>query len=223
MSDVAERARALYLSGHGYRPVARLLGISPSSVRRYVDSDYAERNRRQSREAKRRRTGICRECGGVTLYNGRKKGTAVSTLCAACSRRLQHESRYWTRERIIAAIQQWAAEHGRPPSARDWLHADPDLRWPNRVSVYAGSGAIPPFASWADAIEAAGFPRPQPHYHRARNKGAQQERATNAPQLPPQPMSVAVFSQILGDWGAHHARDLHAEGTTGEVYARGAA
>lgn len=43
---------------------------------------------RLSREAKRRRTGTCSECGGVTRYNGRN-GRAVSDLCHTCSSRRQ--------------------------------------------------------------------------------------------------------------------------------------
>lgn len=65
------------------------------------------------------------------------------------------EERYWTRERIIAAIQQWARDHGKPPTFREWQKR-------------AGVGALRPststirrwFPTFADAIEAAGFPRP---------------------------------------------------------------
>lgn len=44
----------------------------------------AEADRRSSREAKRRRTGTCEDCGGVTRYGG-AKGRPVSRLCAICS------------------------------------------------------------------------------------------------------------------------------------------
>ena len=164
-ADLAEAARALYqpgVNGHGITSVARQLGISPTSVRRYVNPTYATRMRHLSNEAKRRRTGICRECGGETRYNGRTVN-GPSTLCSACLHRLQHEAKLWTREAVLTAIAEWAHEHGKPPSSLDWLHADPEQRWPNRASVYADPNA--PFQTWGDAIEAAGFPRPRILHH----------------------------------------------------------
>lgn len=57
----------------------------------------------------------------------------------------------WTKESAIAAIQQWAREHGRPPSSND----------------AKGNRALPSsptcarlFGGWANLIEQAGFPRP---------------------------------------------------------------
>jgi hypothetical protein len=167
-TDLAEAARALYqpgVNGHGIKAVAKQLGISANSVRRYVDPAYAERQRRLSREAKQRRTGICRECGGETRYNGHRVN-GPSSLCSTCLHRLQHEAKLWTRETVIAAIQEWEQEHGRPPSANDWLHSDPEQHWPNRGSVYrSGNHPGSPFQNWADAIEAAGFPRPRMTFH----------------------------------------------------------
>jgi hypothetical protein len=43
-----------------------------------------ERNLRLSREAKRRRTGTCSDCGAVTRYGGRK-GEPVSERCFKCA------------------------------------------------------------------------------------------------------------------------------------------
>lgn len=43
-----------------------------------------ENNRRASREAKRRRTGTCEDCGATTRYNG-GKGKPVSSLCLSCA------------------------------------------------------------------------------------------------------------------------------------------
>jgi hypothetical protein len=57
----------------------------------------------------------------------------------------------WTREKVISAIQAWAAEHGRPPQQREATGAS---SLPNASSVREHCG------SWADAIEQAGFPRP---------------------------------------------------------------
>lgn len=43
-----------------------------------------ENTLRLSREAKRRRTGTCKECGATTRYNG-GKDKPVSDLCAKCA------------------------------------------------------------------------------------------------------------------------------------------
>jgi len=149
---------ATYQDGNGYRKTARIVGCSPTSVRRVIDPEYAERSRVGSRATKRRRTGTCRECGGETRYSG-KHGEAVSNLCLRCWRRLEQELRRWTRDTIIAAIQEWAREHGGvPPVAPEWQNASRGSRFPAAGTVYNNPSA--PFASWADAIEAAGFPRP---------------------------------------------------------------
>lgn len=42
-----------------------------------------DKQRRWSRDAKRKRTGTCRRCGGVTRYGG-KTGRAVASVCATC-------------------------------------------------------------------------------------------------------------------------------------------
>lgn len=87
--DVREAIRRAYVPRvFGLKRVASQFGVSKTTARRIVDPDYNERNRRASREAKRRRTGVCRECGGVTRYNGH--GRAVSDLCATCANAL-HE------------------------------------------------------------------------------------------------------------------------------------
>src|SRR4051794_21683112 len=61
--------------------------------------------------------------------------------------------RRWSAEAILAAIQHSAAEHGRPPTSSEWLVNRP----PGVPSVYVVQIR---FGSWANAVEAAGFPRP---------------------------------------------------------------
>lgn len=101
------------------------------------------RNRESSRAAKRRRTGVCKTCGATTRYHGR--GRDVSDLCHPCASAAR---RVWTRETIIAAVQQWAAEHGRPPAAADWVRGGRDH--PPISSVYrTRSKPHSPFAAWA--------------------------------------------------------------------------
>ncbi len=52
-------------------------------------------NLRLSREAKRRRRGICEDCGTETRYNGHN-GTGVSRLCNPCMNRRIAASRQGT-------------------------------------------------------------------------------------------------------------------------------
>jgi len=152
-----ELVKRVYSQGNGYKRTARIVGCSGTTVRRIVLPEYAERSRIDARANKRRRTGICRECGGKTRYNGR--GKATSGLCAACNYRLAHELRCWTRETVIAAIQEWAREHGGlPPTATEWQRRSRGQRYPAAGTVYGKRSGL--FDSWADAIEAAGFPRP---------------------------------------------------------------
>jgi repressor LexA len=71
-------------------------------------------------------------------------------------------ARRWTRENIIEAIRLWASEHGQPPGARDWNQGKQGPRFPATMSVYRSGGSLSqPFSSWAEAIEAAGFPKPR--------------------------------------------------------------
>lgn len=82
----AEAVRLRSQEGLGCKRIARLLGVSPSTVRRWTNPEYAERQLRLSREAKRRRRGVCERCGGETRYSGGRNssGTPVATLCARC-------------------------------------------------------------------------------------------------------------------------------------------
>jgi len=167
MSDLKAEAARLYVPRvFGYKKVGERLGMSTTTIRRWLDPDFNERILRLSREAKRRRRGICEDCGGETRYAGgpgpgRKHRPIISKLCAACSLRRDLDSKVWTREAVIESIQRWAKEHGRPPKSNEWIRAGADH--PARSSVYRakGNSRTNPFASWAEAIEAAGFERPE--------------------------------------------------------------
>jgi hypothetical protein len=79
----------------------------------------------------------------------------------------------WTRERIIEAIQYWAAAHdGKPPTRRDWKAVSAD-----RPSDYQVRRVFP---SWADAIEAAGFDKPTRGTRRS--KHSSREGAASQPE-----------------------------------------
>lgn len=158
--------RPLREQGLTYRQIAKRLGLSYSHVKHLASDRSYETTLRLSREAKRRRTGTCVDCGAITRYDGRR---SASERCVPCSQPAKH----WTADRCVTAIQQWARTHGRPPTANDWLHADPRGRWPNRGSVYRSSGnKCSPFATWNDAIAAAGFkPNPSGCYDRGGEAG----------------------------------------------------
>jgi len=148
--ELVDEARSWRALGLGHKRIAALMGIPYSTVFRWLNPEYAERSRAVAREWKRSQKGVCEKCGGVTRYSGH--GRSVSTRCVPCT---QEDSKYWTRARIIAAMQEWAREHGHRPSAVDW-RASGDGHPASSTVVMSGE-----FASWADAVEAAGFPRPR--------------------------------------------------------------
>lgn len=137
------------------RERAQLIGMSLSAYYNLLgDPDGSKQRARRERY-----TGVCVDCGGPTDgSNGPRK---TSKRCEACYRISQRAAKIWTAEAVVDAIRRYAAIHGRPPTSTDWLHADPVNGYPARTSCYRSQWtASSPFATWADAIEAAGFPRP---------------------------------------------------------------
>lgn len=133
-------ARRLAAEGLTQAEVARRMGISRSYAGSLLsDPDDSKRLARRTGYA-----GTCLDCGTPTKSNG----TSVpSPRCPRCAQRK------WTPELIAEAIQRWDEQHGHPPSARDWRDGHnpgyPTLHTVQRL-----------FGSWANGIEAAGFPRP---------------------------------------------------------------
>ncbi len=164
-----DRVAELRDLGWGYKTIAREVGVSASTVRRWVDPDFRKRDLAVSLAAKKRRTGTCVDCGAVTRYGGHGRGT--SERCPPCGAIYAGQQKtIWTAERVIEAIQLWAAEHGgEPPAQPDWsptnarlmgdewraIRFENDDRWPWSTSV------VYRFGSFNAGIEAAGFtPRP---------------------------------------------------------------
>lgn len=91
--------------------------------------------------------GRCVDCGTPTRSDGTSR---PSSRCGPCS---ALANSHWTRESVISVIQEFAGAHGRPPLASEWQRR---IREP-----YLDVGTVQRlFGSWADGIEAAGFPRP---------------------------------------------------------------
>lgn len=154
----AAQVAELRAQGLTYRQIATQLGISRSHANALVlDPDGSQDHARKQSYGRLCANG----CGRYT--NGGDGPGKASRYCNHCAPGIY--LRKWTRENIIAAIQEWARRHGHPPSSTEWVNrtvADDGYEFPPRSAVYDSSNGNrnPPFAQWADAIEAAGFPRP---------------------------------------------------------------
>lgn len=84
--EKVERARQMRHAFVSIPVIAQRLGVSKNTVYRWLDEEWAERDRVASRLAKARRTGTCQACGGPTRYNGHSTN-GPSRLCWACSAR----------------------------------------------------------------------------------------------------------------------------------------
>lgn len=144
----AEKHRKIVaLQGQGLSrtEIAPFLHLSVSGIASIItDPDGSKQKARRERYR-----GECITCGKKT--DGSSGYGKAPRYCAGCR---PDVDRIWTRENVITAIQRWARVHGRPPSSREWLLVGDDH--PGMSSVYPEL-----FPSWADAIEAAGFPRPR--------------------------------------------------------------
>jgi len=161
-------ARRLYQDGLTRVEIASRLSVALTTVYRWVDPVYAERIRRQSREAKRRRTGTCEDCGAETRYNGHAENGA-SHLCLPCSnKRTAAARKIWTRDRIIEAIQWWADQYGTQPAIADFNPSGAvrlgDYQRAVRAERHIAAREIPTFitvirefGSWNAGIADAGF------------------------------------------------------------------
>jgi hypothetical protein len=153
---LATKAVGLRREGLTFAVIAERLGVSRSYASELVmDADGS-----QARARKDSYAGKCSDCGAST--SGSNGPGLAPERCATCERQFLTDNAKWTRETIIDAIQRFAAVHGRPPIADEWSHSDSKHGYPPRSAVYDSHNGKkhPPFPKWADAIEAAGFPRP---------------------------------------------------------------
>lgn len=140
------RLRALQWT---HAEIAAHLGLSRSTIRNLINDPDGSKQRAR----RKRYQGHCETCGALT--DGSNGRAAAPRFCAQCA---PDAHRVWTREKLIAKIRQFALEHGRPPHSAEW-------RGP-RSSGYPSSVTVQyVFGSWANGIEAAGFPRPRSGYY----------------------------------------------------------
>lgn len=161
--ETVVKAQEMRRKGHTYREIGEAVGASPQTILTWC-SPNRDRIRQREKRRKQKYTKPCVDCGGPTSY--RKKG--YTRRCLLCHLVFIEETKKWTREGVIAAIQKWNEVYGKPPSATDWnaptakkygrVERDQNL-YPAATTIYGPHG---PFNSWSDAIEAAGFPRPRP-------------------------------------------------------------
>jgi len=107
---------------------------------------------------KARYVGLCRGCGAYTQpRDGKRDAYAYCKRCHPGAIR-----RKWTREWVVAAMGQWRARYGRPPSCYDWsrTHAK---RCSGTVLKQLDSGEWPSpsvvgrvFGSWQEARDPRG-------------------------------------------------------------------
>lgn len=146
--------------GEKVATIARTYGVGHS----FVSSVLNDPDGSKERERKNKYRRPCPECG-KPMDGSNGNGPHASRYCSDC---IGAAMKVWTAEAVIEAIQGWAAEYGRPPTATDWFHAGVTpggVRYPAATSTFSGANgntnSSAPFVYWADAIEAAGFPRPR--------------------------------------------------------------
>lgn len=132
-------------------------------------NSYDNRRKWCSERCRKRSYGDpCVDCGARTCY-GAETARIPEPRCQPCS--AKHRV-FWTREVILARIEEWADLYGEPPAVPDWCpsHArkygdeprakrfeDANGHWPAHHIVYER------FPSWNAAIAAAGYTPRAPH------------------------------------------------------------
>lgn len=155
-------ARVMYeQQGYLQRQIADHFGVKVQTIHEWLkDPDGTAMRARKNSYAQ-----SCVDCGAPTSGS---EGRRDEPRCYPCANALAVAGRtIWTREAVVLAMQEWAAEYGEPPGAADWNPRlaerklnDPeraarfrgaDGRWPWTTNVYAAWG------SWNAAMRAAGF------------------------------------------------------------------
>lgn len=155
--ETRQRAEHLHKQGFTAKQISQQLGIPYLTVYRWLNPAYRAKAAATSKRYKERHKRQCEDCG-ATIW-------MTSRYCADCAAK---RNRTWTEETVIQAIHRFNQRHGRPPLAQEWTRGAPDHPNPGT--------AINLFGSWANAIEAAGYPRPHVG-HKTIDHSAERNRA----------------------------------------------
>lgn len=193
--ELAASASNLRAVGLSVREIATELEISRS----YAADLLSDPDRSKAKARRERYGGRCVDCGAKTDgSNGRR---LAPKRCASCTARFLSDNRYWNQDRVLAAIRRFAAEHGRPPVATEWLtgkHGRKGDGYPHVPTV------IREFGSWAAAIEAAGFPRPSVGHNSRGKKNGPRIRTEELIQRILDASEVVHLAPSTADFGGTH-------------------
>ena len=114
---VAE-AKRLRGEGKALDEVAALLGVHRSTILRWTDDGYAERDRAQCRAQKASYRGTCGDCGAST--NGSAGPGKAGRRCLTCQAAFQRREATWAPERLTTEARRWRSLVGRWPISTDW-------------------------------------------------------------------------------------------------------
>ncbi len=136
------------------------------------------------------------ELGGIDDEDGAAAGGADGGAVPPNRRR-------YTDDEILDAIHRWHAEHGEPPRSGDWRRLSDEHPSTSTVKVR--------FGSWANAIEAAGFPRPKRGVSRPPRPTPAPEAESGDPAAAP-----AVEADPVDD-GAPLVVEVRGDGVSGDA------
>jgi hypothetical protein len=154
------RAAELRAQGWGWNRIATDLGVGVSTVIRWLDPDYNERQLVAVRDRKRGYAGACADCGKPT--SGCNGPGLAPLRCVACTADYR---RVWTREVVIEAIRLFVDRYGRIPTAQEWSPALARQGYRDDLADrFYAEGCWPTvttvkdlFGSWNAGMTAAGF------------------------------------------------------------------
>lgn len=111
-----QEAARLRAAGLEVAEIGARLGVKRSTVYAYLeDPDGAKARRRRARYV-----GACEDCGAPT--DGSRGPGKARRRCAACAAERSKAERWWTRERVLAALDEMEDFYGEPVRA---YHVNP--------------------------------------------------------------------------------------------------